>query len=350
MDRSENAAAGNSGAENAEARNAEATGAVPLDPELAAVLAASGGRARDPLTPGNLAERQARDAAARPMPSLRELSDGGAFAVREVRVPGPPGAPEVTLVHARPAGAEGPLPLLYYLHGGGLVMGNARSVLPRVLRSWAGPLGLAVVSVAYRLAPAARYPAALEDCRAGLEWAVAHAGRLGVDPDRIVVGGKSAGGGLAAALTLLLRDRGGPRPAGQLLLSPMLDDRAATESVRTQDGVDTWDRVSGATAWQAYLGGAYGSEDVPPYAAAARAGDLSGLPPAYLDVGSAELFRDEAVSYADRLWRAGGRAELHVWPGAYHGFDTFAPGAALSREATAARTAWLRRTLDLPGR
>lgn len=334
----------------------ETARAVPLDPELGAVLAASGGLPREPLTPRNLAERQAADAAVRPRPSLPELAGGGAFTVEEVRAPGPPGGPEVTLVHARPAGARGPLPLLYYMHGGGLVMGNARSVLPRVLASWAGPLGLAVVSVAYRLAPAARYPAAVEDCRAGLEWVAEHAGRLGVDTDRIVIGGKSAGGGLAAALALLLRDRGGPRPVGQLLLSPMLDDRptrddrAGTDSARLQDGVDTLDRITGATVWQAYLGGAYGSGDVEPYAAPARAADLSGLPPAYLDVGAAELFRDEGVAYAQRLWRAGGAAELHVWPGAYHGFDTLAPGAALSRAATAARTEWLRRTLDGGGR
>ncbi|NML54701.1 alpha/beta hydrolase [Streptomyces sp. R302] len=358
MDRTENTPAAGSGT----------AGAVPLDPELAAVLAASGARSREPLTLRNLAGRQAVDAAARPLPSLPELSRDGAFAVEEVRVPGPPGAPEVTLVHARPAGARGPLPLLYYMHGGGLVMGNARAVLPRVLASWAGPLGLAVVSVAYRLAPAARYPAAVEDCRAGLEWVAEHAGRLGVDADRIVIGGKSAGGGLTAALALLLRDRGGPRAVGQLLLSPMLDDRptrddrsvpdgrsvpddrAGAHSARLQDGVDTLDRVSNATVWQAYLGGAYGSGDVEPYAAPARAADLSGLPPAYLDVGAAELFRDDAVTYASRLWRAGGAAELHVWPGAYHGFDTFAPGAALSRAATAARTDWLRRTLDAGGR
>ncbi|MEU9858828.1 alpha/beta hydrolase [Streptomyces sp. NPDC047974] len=337
--------------------------AVPLDPELGAVLAASGGLAREPLTLGNLAERQAADAAVRPRPPLPELAGDGAFTVEEVRVPGPPGGPGVTLVHARPAGARGALPLLYYMHGGGLVMGNARSVLPRVLASWAGPLGIAVVSVAYRLAPAARYPAAVEDCRAGLEWVAAHAGRLGVDADRIVIGGKSAGGGLAAALALLLRDRGGPRALGQLLLSPMLDDRPTRDgdgdgsgsarrqdSARLQDGVDTLDRITGATVWQAYLGGAYGSGDVEPYAAPARAADLSGLPPAYLDVGAAELFRDEGVAYAERLWRAGGAAELHVWPGAYHGFDTLAPGAALSRAATAARTEWLRRTLDAGGR
>jgi acetyl esterase/lipase len=218
-------------------------------------------------------------------------------------------------------------------------------VLPDLLRTWALPLGLAVLSVEYRLSPQARYPAAVEDCYAGLVWAAAHAGDLGIDADRIVIGGKSAGGGLAAALALLTRDRGGPVPLGQLLLCPMLDDRDGSYSSRQMAGVDTWDRTSNATAWQALLGDRYGSADLPPYAAPARAADLSGLPPAYLDVGSVETFRDEGTAYADALWRAGGEAELHVWPGAFHGFDSYAPDAAVSRDAREARTRWLRRIL-----
>ncbi|MFF1798561.1 alpha/beta hydrolase, partial [Kitasatospora sp. NPDC058263] len=229
-----------------------------------------------------------------------------------------------TLLSARPAGISRPLPLLYYLHGGGMVMGNAWSVLPRVLREWALPLELAVISVEYRLAPRTRYPGPVEDCYAGLTWAAAHADRLGLDPARIVLGGKSAGGGLAAALALLTRDRGGPVPLGQLLLSPMLDDRDRSFSSHQLAGTDTWDRTSNATAWQALLGDRYGAADLPPYAAPARATDLSGLPPAYIDVGSAETLRDEDVAYAQALWQAGGRAELHVWPGACHGFDTLA--------------------------
>ncbi|WP_254594650.1 alpha/beta hydrolase, partial [Streptomyces sp. 8P21H-1] len=282
---------------------------------------------------------------ARPRPTLPDLRAGGAFDVEELRVPGGGGGPDVTLVSARPAGLTGPLPLLYYMHGGGMVMGNAWSVLPRLLADWALPLGLAVVSVEYRLAPRARYPAQVEDCRSGLVWTAGNARTLGIDAERIVVGGKSAGGGLAAALALLLRDRGGPVPAGQFLLSPMLDDRGTTFSSHQLDGVGTGDRVSGATMWQALLGELHGTAEVPPYAAPARATDLSGLPPAYVDVGSAEMFRDEGVAYADALWRSGGRAELHVWPGAFHGFDTFAPRAALSRDARDTRLHWLHRTL-----
>ncbi|MBB5122972.1 esterase [Streptomyces eurocidicus] len=330
-------------------RAPEPGNAPPFDPELGAALAALGNAAREPFTPENLAARQERDAAARSRPTLRELRADGRFEVEELRVPGPPAGRDVTLVSARPAGATGPLPLLYYLHGGGMIMGNAWSVLPRLLREWALPLGLAVVSVEYRLAPRTRYPGPVEDCYAGFVWAAEHAAGLGIDADRIIVGGKSAGGGLAAALALLTRDRGGPAPIGQLLLCPMLDDRGETFSSHQLAGIDTWDRTSNATAWQAFLGDRYGAADLPPYAAPARATDLSGLPPAYIDVGSAETFRDEGVAYADAIWRAGGQAELHVWPGACHGFDTIAPQAALSRDARDARTRWLRRVLAQSG-
>ncbi|MFK0177535.1 alpha/beta hydrolase [Streptomyces xanthochromogenes] len=321
----------------------------PLDPELSLARAALGAAATTPVTPGNLAERQRLDAAARPRPTADELGADGRFEVREVRVPGRSGRPGVTLVDARPAGAVGPLPLLYYLHGGGMIMGNAWSVLPRLLREWVLPLGLAVVSVEYPLAPRARYPVPVESCYAGLVWMAEHAGALGVDAGRIVVAGKSAGGGLAAALALLTRDRGGPVPVGQLLMSPMLDDRGDTFSSHQLATVDIWDRTSNSTAWQALLGSRYGSVDLSPYAAPARATDLAGLPAAYIDVGSAETFRDEGVAYARAIWAAGGAAELHVWPGAFHGFDTVAPRAAVSRDALDARTRWLRRALTRPG-
>ncbi|WP_329572073.1 alpha/beta hydrolase [Kitasatospora sp. NBC_01266] len=316
-----------------------------FDQELRAALAAVGEGAREPVTPEGLAARQQRDAAARPRPTVQELRADGRFEVTELCAPGVEDGSEVTLVSARPAGVNGPLPLLYYLHGGGMIMGNAWSVLPRVLREWALPLRLAVISVEYRLAPQARYPGPVEDCYAGLVWAADHAAALGLDADRVILAGKSAGGGLAAALALLTRDRGGPVPIGQLLLSPMLDDRNDTFSSHQLAGRDTWDRTSNTTAWQAALGDRYGAADLPPYAAPARATDLSGLPPAYLEVGSAETLRDEAVAYANAIWQAGGEAELHVWPGAFHGFDTLAPRAVLSQDARDARTRWLRRII-----
>ncbi|MDH6705659.1 acetyl esterase/lipase [Kitasatospora sp. MAA19] len=318
----------------------------PLDPQVRAAVVAAGERAREVLTPQCLTAWQERDAAARPRPTLDRLRDGGRFEVEEVRVARADGEGDVTLVSARPTGVREALPLLYYLHGGGMVTGNAWSVLPRLLRAWALPLRLAVVSVEYRLAPRTRFPGAVEDCHAGLLWAAEHADALGVDARRVVIGGKSAGGGLAAALALLARDRGTAAPVGQLLLSPMLDDRGDTFSGHQMAGHDTWDRTSNATAWQALLGDRYGAADLSPYAAPARATDLSRLPAAYVDVGSAETFRDEAVAYANAIWQAGGEAELHVWPGACHGFDTIAPHAALTHDAHNARTHWLRRVLQ----
>ncbi|MFE7392363.1 alpha/beta hydrolase [Streptomyces sp. NPDC057582] len=317
-----------------------------VDPVLQALLANLDEAARSPLTPANLAARQRQDATCRPRPTVEELRVDGRFEVTELRTPSARNAGEVVLVSARPAGAGGPLPLLYYLHGGGMIMGNAWSVLPRLLHELALPLGLAVISVEYRLAPQTPYPGPLEDCWTGLVWATRHAVDLGLDPNRVIIGGKSAGAGLAAALALLTRDRGGPQPIGQLLLSPMLDDRNNTYSSHQMAGHDTWDRTSNATAWQALLGDRYGADDLPPYAAPARATDLTGLPSAYLEVGAAETFRDEVVAYADMIWQAGGSAELHVWPGACHGFDTLAPHAAISHDARNARTRWLRRLLS----
>ncbi|WP_406099002.1 alpha/beta hydrolase [Streptomyces sp. NBC_01013] len=317
----------------------------PIDPELGLALAALGSEARQPLTPENLSARQQRDASARPRPTCQALRADGRFEVDELRVPGASGRPDVTLVSARPAGLTGPLPLLYYMHGGGMITGKAWSVLPKLLRDWSLALELAVISVEYRLAPQTRYPGQVEDCYAGLVWVAAHADRLGMDADRIIVGGKSAGGGLAAALALLTRDRRGPAPIGQLLLCPMLDDRNSTFSSHQMAGVDIWDRTSSATAWHALLGARFGDSELSPYAAPGRCEDLSRLPPAYIDVGSAETLRDEDVAYANAIWQAGGQAELHVWPGAFHGFDTVAPQAALSQDARDARTRWLRRIL-----
>jgi acetyl esterase/lipase len=275
-----------------------------------------------------------------------DLTDGGAFTTTDLTVPGPEGAPDISLFVVRPLAppGDGPRPVIYHSHGGGMVLGNNRAGVEVVLE-WARELDAVVVSVEYRLAPEHPYPAGVEDVYAGLLWTARHAGELGGDPERIVVAGASAGGGLTAALALLTRDREGPRPLGQVLMYPMLDDRNDTPSAHQMAGVGAWDRTANETAWTAVLGEARGGPDVPAYAAPARASDLSGLPPAFLDVGSAETFRDEVVDYASRIWRAGGVAELHVWPGGFHGFDAFAPHTVLARTARAARLAWLRRLL-----
>jgi acetyl esterase/lipase len=273
-----------------------------------------------------------------------DLTMDGAFEVTEPTAPGPGGAPGVPLLVCRPAApaAGTGRPLLYHVHGGGMVLGNNRLGVNTALE-WAQEVGAAVVSVEYRLAPEHPHPAPVSDVHAGLLWTAEHARELGCDPDRIVLVGGSAGGGLAAALALLLRDTQGPRPMGQMLMSPMLDDRNDTPSAHQMAGAGVWDRTANETAWTALLGDRRGGANVSPYAAPARAEDLSGLPPAFLDVGSAETFRDEVVAYASRIWQVGGVAELHVWPGGFHGFDAVAPRAALSRAARAARTDWLRR-------
>ncbi|MEY2245531.1 alpha/beta hydrolase [Streptomyces sp. BF23-18] len=315
----------------------------PFDPELGVALASVG--PSEPSGP-TLADIAALRALAESAVPAYDLTDGGAFTTTELTAPGPEGSPDISLFVVRPLAppGNGPRPVIYHSHGGGMVLGNSRAGVEVVLE-WARELDAVVVSVEYRLAPEHPYPAGVEDVYAGLLWTARHAGELGGDPERIVVAGASAGGGLTAALTLLARDREGPRPLGQVLMYPMLDDRNDTPSAYQMAGVGAWDRTANETAWTAVLGEARGGPDVPAYAAPARASDLSGLPPAFLDVGSAETFRDEVVDYASRIWRAGGEAELHVWPGGFHGFDAFAPHTVLARTARAARLAWLRRLL-----
>ena len=315
----------------------------PFDPELAAALAVLG----ELIPPGLTAEMI--PVLRQPNPVMSRLTDdelrrGGAFEISERLVPGPEGAPEVSLLICRPVGAAVPTAAIYHIHGGGMIIGDNRTGL-QLLLGWAEELRAAVVSVEYRLAPETPHPGPVEDCYAGLVWTAGHAAELGIDPDRIVVAGGSAGGGLAAAVALMARDRGGPALAGQMLMCPMLDDRNDTPSAWQMAGRGVWDRAANETGWTALLGAERGAPGVSPYAAPARAADLSGLPPAFIDVGSAETFRDEDVTYASRIWQAGGVAELHVWPGGFHGFAGMAPQAAVSRDATEAQLNWLRRLL-----
>ncbi|MGW4947244.1 alpha/beta hydrolase [Actinoplanes sp. NPDC004185] len=317
----------------------------PFDPELAPVLdALTSIRPPDAYRPDTIVEMR-RPVPGVPTPTDDVLSRHGAYLVRARTVPGPDGDPDVALLVCLPRHARTPVPAIYFIHGGGMIAGDNRFGLPEML-DLAEPLGTAVVSVEYRLAPETPHPGPVEDSYAGLRWLSEHADELGVDPGRIVVAGMSAGGGLAAGVALMARDRGGPTIAGQLLLSPMLDDRNDSPSARQMRGIGIWDTRSNETGWNALLGEAVrGGPEVSPYAAPARAEDLSGLPPTFIDVGSAETFRDEDVAFASRLWQAGGRSELHVWPGGFHGFDVVAPSDAISRDAIAARAAWLHRQL-----
>ncbi|GII65479.1 esterase [Sphaerisporangium krabiense] len=264
--------------------------------------------------------------------------------VEDLRVPGPDGDPDIRLRVYRPEDADGPLPVLYWMHGGGMVLGMVEmddGTLSRYVRE----AGCAAVSVEYRLAPENPHPAPVEDCYAGLVWTAKNAGEIGVDPARLAVGGSSAGGGLAAGTVLLARDRGGPQVVFQMLLSPMLDDRNVTPSSREFDEAVLWSRGENLFGWTALLGADTGTTAVSPYAAPARAADLSGLPPAYIDVGELEVFRDECIDHAQRLLQAGVSTEFHLFPGAFHGFDAVLPDAAVSRRAVAGRMAALRRAL-----
>jgi acetyl esterase/lipase len=244
----------------------------------------------------------------------------------------------VVRVH-RPKAADGNArPGVYSIHGGGYVMGTYEMDDARFDR-YCTRLQCVGVSVEYRLAPESPYPGPIEDCYAGLRWMHAHSDELGVDPDHIGVTGISAGGGLAAALALLARDRGEVPLAFQLLECPMLDDRQVTSSSQL-DGLPIWSRESNEFGWRSYLGKLYGRDDIPIYAAPARADDLTGLPPTLVIVGGADGFRDENIAYAMRLNQAGVPTELHVLPGAPHGVQMFA-GSAVATRWSRIVTEWL---------
>ncbi|SES72360.1 alpha/beta hydrolase [Nonomuraea wenchangensis] len=308
-----------------------------LDPELDALL--TGMPLVSEITPRILADLRGI-----PAPPVEPLLRGRTVDRRDVTVPGSGGAP-IPMTVLTPAGAAPGAPCVYWMHGGGMIMGDRFSQLDIPLE-WLDRLGAVVVTVGYRLAPEAGGATPVEDCYEGLRWVAGHAAELGIDPGRVVVAGASAGGGLAAGVTLMARDRGAPAIAAQVLICPMLDHRNSTTSSRQYAGEPgVWTRETNAFAWNAVLGGLAG-DDVPAYVSPARADDLSGLPPTYVDAGSAEVFRDEDVEYATRIWAAGGQAELHVWAGGCHGFDALFPGAALSAAARRTRTGWLARTLD----
>ena len=278
------------------------------------------------------------------------LRDAGV--TREERVISGPGG-EIELTILRPAESTGPLNGLLHIHGGGMVLGNRfGNILDIHIERWVRQFSLVAVSVEYRLAPEHAAPAGVEDCYAALKWVAANAAELGIDPSRIIVEGISGGGGLAAGTVLMARDMGGPSLLAQLLIYPQLDDRnqtpAALQYAVTMGQYVAWPTENNAWAWDAVLGeGHVERDDISVYAAPARATDLSGLPQTFIDAGSAEVFRDEVVSYASRLWAAGTQAELHVWAGGFHGYDLFAPNEPVSVATHAAREDWLRRILDI---
>ena len=263
---------------------------------------------------------------------------------REVTVTAQDGA-EIPLSVFSPMRTDGSaMPCVYWIHGGGMVMGDRLSQIDIPLE-WLVTLGAVVVSVDYRLAPEFTGATLVDDCYRGLVWVAEHADEFGVDPARIVVAGISAGGGLAAGVSLMARDLGGPAIAAQVLSCPMLDHRNTTTSSLQYSGVPgVWTGEMNEFGWRSVLGD---SENVSRYVSPATAEDLSSLPTTYIDCGTAEVFRDEGVDYATRIWTAGGQAELHVWAGGFHGFDALYPQARMSVTARRTRTEWLERVLGL---
>lgn len=308
-----------------------------IDPELAGLLAEM------PLTSILNADILAQ---VRPYSSapVEPLLDGRFIDRSEYATRADDGA-EIALSVFRPAGDRtASAPCIYWIHGGGMIMGDRFANIDIPLE-WLDRFGAVVVTVEYRLAPEANGSTLVEDCYRGLLWTAEHADALGIDPTRIIVAGASAGGGLAAGVTLLARDRATVPVAAQILICPMLDHRNSTASSRQFTGVPgVWTGQMNDFAWRSVL--ADHPTGVSAYVSPALAEDLSNLPTTYIDAGTAEVFRDEDADYASRIWAVGGQAELHVWAGGVHGFDALFPATRIGAIARRARTEWLARTLD----
>jgi acetyl esterase/lipase len=295
---------------------------------------------------GAMAQVRSFDIRQMPMP---ELSTQQASVRREERyIPGPAGAPDVrVLLYIPPGSADGTRAAFFHIHGGGYIMG-----VPEMNEAYSRSISFeqrcVVVSVDYRLAPETRYPDSLEDCYAALQWMYRQAADLGIDRSRIAIGGESAGGGHAAALTILARDRGEIPVKFQLLDSPMLDDRTGSASeLHPYCGKFVWTPESNRFGWRALLGVEPGGADVPVGAVPARTRDLSGLPATCITIGALDLFLEETLEYVRRLNRAGVATELHVIPGAYHGFSMAGPGAPQVQQMLQLRRDALARAFSL---
>lgn len=293
-----------------------------IDPELADALKAL------PIGPAGLFDLTDIPGTRETLRSFASDEDESlAVSVEEYHASRPNG-PDVPIRLLRPQTADGPLPVMLWFHGGGQVLGFVAQD-----DHWLKPLsvaaGCAIAAVDYRLAPETPAPGAAEDGFAAYRWIEREAGRLGLDGTRIGIAGQSGGGGIAAATTLLIRDRDASAPLFQSLLYPMIDDRNLTPSSHEITDIGIWDRTTNILAWQAILGEHHGTDDVSPYSAPARAEDLSSLPPTFIAVGEIDCFRDEDLTFAMRLREHGVPVELHLYPGAYHAFDLFAPHSRL---------------------
>ncbi|MEU1300696.1 alpha/beta hydrolase fold domain-containing protein [Streptomyces shenzhenensis] len=296
-----------------------------------------------PVTTGAEFEaiRELRTSYLATLPSIDDMRRGGRIEAVEFDVPVAAGtAPAVLL---RPAGTDGPLPVIFATANGGKVIQSVAVGMSGTELDWVERLKVAMFIVSCRAGPEHPHPAQVEDSYAGLIWMAERAVELGLDLDRLVLYGKSGGGGVAAATALYSRDHGGPAARHQLLIYPMLDDRERHVSSRFE-GV-LWDRRSNRTGWRAILGEAAGGPDVSAYAAAGRATELAGLPASYLEVGSADVFRDETLDYAARLGESGVPTEVHVWAGGLHAFELVNPQSSIAKQALGVRTNYLERAL-----
>jgi acetyl esterase/lipase len=244
----------------------------------------------------------------------------------------------------KPKTMTAPTPVLLWLHGGGYIMGKPE-LDDLVCTQYVRELGITVVSVDYRFAPKHPFPVGLEDAYSVLQWLAPQSQLLGIDPKRIAIGGESAGGGLAAALVQLAVDRREIKPVFQLLVYPMLDDRTVLRTEIDDSSSPAWSQKSNRFGWESYLGRECGEETLPEYAVPARRGDLSGLPPAWIGVGTLDVFQDEDAAYARRLQEGGVACELIIVPGAFHGFDVFDAKLVVVREFRRSQISALKRYL-----
>jgi acetyl esterase/lipase len=251
-------------------------------------------------------------------------------AIRDLTVPGPDGNAALRIRLYSPSGSADNRPAMLWIHGGGFIIGTPEQDEAGNI-ALCRELGLVIAAVDYRLAPQHPYPAPMDDCHAALQWLHDQAAVLGVDRSRIAIGGNSAGAGLAAGLVLRAHDEGQIRVAFQLLIYPMLDDRTALRTDIDERWLRMWSVKSNRFGWGAYLGQAPGSDAVPAYAAPARRANLDGLPPAWIGVGTCDLFHDEDIAYARRLNEAGVPCALHIVEGGFHGFDLAGPKASVVR-------------------
>ncbi|OOF91975.1 hypothetical protein ASPCADRAFT_176588 [Aspergillus carbonarius ITEM 5010] len=263
----------------------------------------------------------------------------------EVDIPGPAGPLRATIFRPKnPRTDVSTIPGILHMHGGGHSTGNR--FMGFTVLEWVEALGAVCMTAEYRLAPEHPQPAQLEDSYAALTWMSEHAEELGFNASKLVVCGGSAGGNLAAGLTLLARDRAGPEIRGQVLMYPWVDDGVEGCSMEQFGDIAPLTKADAAQASDFAFGKDREFADM--YTVPLRAESFKGLPATFIDVGEADVFRDQDLKYAAALWRDGVSTELHVWPGSWHGFDVFVPEAEVSRRARAARLEWLRRLLDIP--